>query len=100
MALPRKGSHRIVIDGTEYRWQLGKRESPGRLLSFTDRVIVQRAIGGAVLIRTLGLRWDSYDSEQEPITPRIVEEFIREGIREGWRPEESGPPVRMGKPFG
>jgi hypothetical protein len=101
MAFPRKGSHKIVVDGTEYRWRLGKRESQGQFLGFADRVLVQRANGGSVLIRTLGwLRWDSYDSKQEPITPRIIEEFIREGIREGWNPEQPGPPVRVGKPFG
>jgi hypothetical protein len=88
MTMPKKGTHQIVVDGTAYRWRIGKREQDGGL-AMGDRIVVQAADGkGSIL--TYNLPWDFCD--EPALTPRHVAEFIQNALSVGWKPDQAGPP--------
>jgi hypothetical protein len=83
MALPRKGSRRIVVEGVAYRWF-------GSTAALTAHHEEQP---GSMLIVPLGRTWIA-----PPPLPSEVADLIRQALRQGWRPTEIGPPFRLPQP--
>jgi hypothetical protein len=83
MALPRKGSRRIVVEGVAYRW-----------FGTWDALRVQHEEQpGALLIVPLGRTWLA-----PPPMPSEVADLIRQGLQRGWRPTEAGPALTLPQP--
>jgi len=53
MALPRKGSRKIVIDGVRYNWTVRNDHSPGNPRDFDLRLYVERSERPAGLLTAL-----------------------------------------------
>ena len=98
MALPKKGSRRIRVDGGDYRWTVSPDSgymvlvverataSRRRLLVYTDyRDLLTPCADGA------GFHAD----QQRRITPGYVRRCILTGRAAGWDPAKPGPDVRL-----
>jgi hypothetical protein len=100
MSLSRRNSRKIVVDDREYRW------SPSRDSGFMV-LVVQHSSGNGKKLEVVisddqhviiengsySIEYDAVD--QLLITPKLVETMIREALKAGWNPEETGPPVEL-----
>jgi hypothetical protein len=99
MAIAKRGSRRINVEGESYRWTVrprptyaqGLAESP---LSFAVEL---EKLGRTTLVVTMDRsrpdNWMLADSCV--VTPSVVERAIREAIRQGWLPSEKGCPYAL-----
>jgi hypothetical protein len=95
MAIVKKGSRRIVVDGLEYRWRVRRK-------IFIDQGLppmtcsVQRAVDrpGSILVVCFPQTHPAYvrPGEAIPATPSQVERAIRQALIQGWHPLQSGAP--------
>tara|TARA_R110002095_G_C4121928_1_gene226488 strand:+ start:312 stop:656 length:345 start_codon:yes stop_codon:yes gene_type:complete len=100
MALNKKSSRRIVVDGDIFRYKISA-TSPDVDRNFHLNVTVQRKAGGSGLeVRGLITRdfWLDISepgvktSEEYPvITPRHIRSIIQQAQQQGWQPDESRP---------
>jgi hypothetical protein len=99
MALIRKGSRRIVVDGTAYRWQLRGRPTYSQGLAWSPCTFaVEHAdTPGTTLVVTTDQPHPSnwVGREAEPVLPSGVAEAIRLAMREGWAPTASGSSLHL-----
>ena len=89
MALPKKGSRRVVVGGVTYRW----RESHGHQ-AFELRVEHFEAAGQLLFVPFAYLHLDRArpDDVYRPImTHRVLAAVVEQGLALGWRPEIQGP---------
>lgn len=93
MAIPRKGSRLITVDGTGYRWSVRPRPSYSQALGWeplTFAVELADAPGQVLSVRTALPRPDNWlGLRSEPVTPRMVERTIRAARIAGWQPHRS-----------
>ncbi|WP_406008390.1 hypothetical protein OG440_21365 [Streptomyces sp. NBC_00637] len=94
MALVRKGSRRIVVDGTAYRWRLRGRPTyfQGLAWSPCTFAVEHAATPGTTLVVTTDQPHPSnwIGREPEPALPSGVAAAIRLALRAGWAPTASG----------
>ncbi|MER5524855.1 hypothetical protein ABT075_09625 [Streptomyces sp. NPDC002677] len=94
MALVRKGSRRIAVDGTAYRWRLRGRPTYFRGVGCSPCTFaVEHAdTPGMTLVVTTDQphpnNW--IGREAEPVLPSNVAEGVRLALREGWTPTAPG----------
>lgn len=106
MALNKKGSRRLTVDGIEYRWRIRKKPSYMQGLCWTPMTYaVEAAKGsrsGTTLIVTSGQAHLSncVGVEVEPICPAHVVASIREARERGWDPIRAGSPFRLDRSAG
>ena len=96
MAIPKKGTRRIVVDATAYRWRVRSRPTycQGNAwgnLSFA--VELEDAGQTTLVVEVDASRPDNWvGAPSAVITPAIVERAIRNALQRGWRPHERGSP--------
>ena len=99
VAVVRKGSRRIVVDGRAYRWQLRSRPSYGQALCETPCTYAVEDYDrpGRTLVVTTNQPHSSnwLDRPAEPILPREVARTIRLAVERGWDPSSSGAPYSL-----
>ena len=99
MAIPKKGSRKIVVDGSTYRWLIRKRAS-------YDQVCFDGRINLAIELdekrcRTLIIYTDRTHpnnigiTEVIPVTPADIENWIREAHKLGWQSNQVGPQMHV-----
>ncbi|EJL40003.1 hypothetical protein BAG01nite_09390 [Brevibacillus agri] len=98
MALSKKGTRKITVGQTEYRWVVSP-AADGLIV-----VTIQHAEGTGQLIRVYA-KADVHDArsagasgsaptrERRAIKPSEVEAIITEAVAQGWVPEKSGAPL-------
>ncbi|TDQ52979.1 hypothetical protein [Actinorugispora endophytica] len=101
MALVKKGSRLITVDGTAYRWRTRGRptydqarfEAPA-----TFAVELAEAPGSVLVVTTPHPHTRGATGPVVPITPAAVASGVRSGLADGWRPEKPGTPhlLRVG----
>ena len=93
MSIPSKGSRKITVGTQQYRWYI--RRGPTHFqgdLAAPVTCAVESADGGSVLQITFAWnRYKHYEGAEYPVTPKDIEQCIREAIVQGWKPRESGP---------
>lgn len=96
MALVRKGSRWIVVDGWVYRWRLRGRPTyfQGVTWSPCTFSVEHAATPGATLAVITDQPHPSnwFGSEATPVLPSAVTRAIERALREGWTPSASGSP--------
>ncbi|MFI8295069.1 hypothetical protein ACIGCZ_03870 [Streptomyces nigra] len=104
MALVRKGSRIIVVDGVAYRWRLRGRPTYFQGLAWSPCTFaVEHAdTPGATLVVTTDQPHPSnwLDLEAEPVLPSPVAAAVRLALREGWTPTKPGSPFHLDQPAG
>ncbi len=94
MALPKKGSSLIRVEGAEYRWRVSRTPAHERTCSecpSARSVIVQLARGkGQRLVVHTPYGGKSPRPDDPAITPSLVQHIILAASRLGWEPQKSG----------
>lgn len=106
MALNKKGSRRIIVDGIEYRWRIRRKPSYMQGLCWTPMTYAVEAANvdqpGTTLIVTSGQAHPSnwLGVETEAIRPVHVAASIREARSQGWDPMLAGAPFSLDRSAG
>jgi hypothetical protein len=99
MALNRKGSRRIVVDGSAYRWRMRKKPTYSQGLCWSPCTYAVEHAGrpGAVLVVTTDQpRADNWVGRQgNPVRPADVARAVRVALVRGWTPELPGSPFHL-----
>lgn len=82
MALAKKGSRLIEVDGETYRWKVSADDEPG------FGIVVELADGPAQQLIL-------FVEHGNVVSPKIVRYAISEGLRQGWAPAKSGSAMRL-----
>lgn len=96
MALPKKKSRVISIDGEKYRWLVGPNDG------FNVFVAQKEGIEGRIIEVQFDTEINAYWVEfpnvgnlnLKIIKPKDSEAIIRQALQSGWNPEEKGKPIR------
>lgn len=106
MALNKKGSRRITVDGTEYRWRIRRKPTYTQGLCWTPLTfaveIADADRSGTTLVVTSGQPHPSnwFNIEAEPIRPADVAVSIREARARHWNPSGPGTPFMLDRSAG
>ncbi|MFF0157612.1 hypothetical protein ACFYRY_08750 [Streptomyces sp. NPDC005263] len=104
MALVRKGSRRIVVDGTAYRWRLRGRPTyfQGLAWSPCTFAVEQADIPGMTLVVTTNQPHPSnwLGGEAMPVLPSDLDKAIQLALHKGWNPTAPGSPFRLDQSAG
>ncbi|KAF5994572.1 hypothetical protein ACIQWL_18120 [Streptomyces mirabilis] len=104
MALVRKGSRRIVVDGRAYRWRLRGRPTYSEGLAWSPCTFaVEHADNpGTTLVVTTNQPHPSnwIGREAEPVLPSGVAAAVRLALRAGWTPTAPGSAFRLDQSAG
>jgi hypothetical protein len=93
MAMPQKGSRRIVVDGQPYRWRVPRSGTyPQLAYGAALTLAVEHAGGGAALMVVCdGARHGNWASAPgTTVTPGRVADLVRRALAAGWVPTEPG----------
>ena len=91
MALPRKGTRSITVDGTAYRWTVSPDSGYMVLVVELAREPGQRLLANfeyGDVYAPAGANAVHIVAQRTTLTPGVVARTIREGLRRGWLPAE------------
>lgn len=90
MAITGKGSRRIVVDATPYRWIVRSRPSYCQGMAWTNlsfAVECETGGGSRLHVNTDVARPDNWvEAQAATVTPSVVAQAIRQALRQGWTP--------------
>ncbi|WP_340683890.1 hypothetical protein LCL61_36100 [Amycolatopsis coloradensis] len=98
MALLRKGSRRIVVDETAYRWIVRRKAHlrTGRRIFLSYGVELEDARGAVLVVRTDHAHPVNYMGvPSKAVLPSDVERAIRLALARGWEPSAPGAQFRL-----
>ena len=95
MAIPKKGSRKIVVDDVVYRWRIRwKPTIPTQDYFLSGLLAAVELYDDPQSVLYVGCTWSSYKHypalEVEPVTPKQIESAIRNALKAGWQPERKG----------
>ncbi|SOD67554.1 hypothetical protein SAMN06297387_1324 [Streptomyces zhaozhouensis] len=104
MALPRKGSRRVVVNGTAFRWRVRRRPTYVQGMAWTPCTFAAEHAGtpGTTLVVTTDQPHPSnwLGRAARPVLPRDVAQAIEHALHHGWTPTTPGPPFHLTWPIG
>ena len=96
MAIPSKGSRRILVEGASYRWSVRARPTYTQAIAqgpLSFAVELEDSGRTTLVVTVNALRPDSWlGSTSAVITPAVVERAIRQALSQGWHPTQKGSP--------
>lgn len=99
MALSKKGSRRVIVDGEQYTWKVRRRPTYDQGLAhgpLTFTAEKSGATGSILVVDTKAARPDNWVlAPSMTITPAYVAESIREAIKRGWLAEQKSSPFNL-----
>ncbi|MFB7740778.1 hypothetical protein ACFXPM_12155 [Streptomyces sp. NPDC059095] len=99
MALVKKGSRRITVDGVAYRWRVRGRATYAQGLVWRPLAYaVERAeVTGAIMVVATNQPHPSnwFEISARPVLPADVAGAIRAAHARGWTPEKPGVPFHL-----
>ena len=94
MSIPKKGSRKINVNGTEYRWSIRKKPSYGQAINesnLTAAVELYDNPCSTLIITFPFLRPDSWISpSKKQVTPSDIKDLIEKALSKGWTPALNG----------
>lgn len=94
MAIPKKGSRKIVVNSIEYRWTIRSKPTYGQDAfgdDMTADVELAASPGQVLSITFPWMRCDNWIGNPEvPVTPKDIEACIKGALQRGWLPQELG----------
>ncbi|MFF3215451.1 hypothetical protein ACFYYB_33055 [Streptomyces sp. NPDC002886] len=104
MALVKKGSRLITVDGTTYRWRLRGRPTYDQALVWAplSYAVEHAETPGTKLVITTNQPHPSnwFGTQGSPILPAQVADSIRTALTAGWKPENPGSPFHLDQSAG
>ncbi|MEU6862207.1 hypothetical protein ABZ924_02845 [Streptomyces sp. NPDC046876] len=104
MALVKKGSRLIKVDGTTYRWRLRGRPTydQGLVMSPLAYAVEHADSPGTTLVVTTNQPHPSnwLGTPGSPVLPAQVADGIRTALSDGWTPETPGSPFHLDQSTG
>ncbi|MFD3688339.1 hypothetical protein ACFWTE_26365 [Nocardiopsis sp. NPDC058631] len=100
MALVRKGSRRISVDDTAYRWRVRRRATYSQGLGESPMTFAAELADGPGRVLVVATRHPRPDNcfrrgAAVPVTPAVVASAIRQAREEGWSPSSPGSPHHL-----
>ncbi|MFC4011598.1 hypothetical protein ACFOY2_30510 [Nonomuraea purpurea] len=99
MAIPKKGSRPITVDGTVYRWRVRHKPIRGQGNSWDPLTFaVERAEepGGVLVVSLPCARPDNWRGQRTiPVRPVLVAGCIRRAVEQGWNQSRPGSPFAL-----
>ena len=98
MAINKRGSRRIVIGASAYRWTIRPKPSDcqgNAWTALTFAVELESARGSVLLVEMDCSRpdnWTHLNQANPVVTPKLVAGAIQAAIAQGWQPKLSGKP--------
>jgi hypothetical protein len=102
MAIPKKGTRPITVDGNDYRWLVRRKPTYSQGNGWTPMTVAVSSTipNTSALVATLATNrpdaWINADSKM--ITPGEVANLIRLAIVRGWNPAAPGSPFQLNVP--
>ncbi|MFF7736564.1 MULTISPECIES: hypothetical protein [unclassified Streptomyces] len=99
MALVKKGSRRIVVDGVTYRWRVRHKPTYCQSNGWTPLTfaVEDATTAGTVLVvetdRPHPENW--FALATKPVVPADVAQAIRTALAQGWTPPANGSPFHL-----
>jgi|SRR5579859_2134716 len=97
MALPKKGSRIIQIDGIRYRWIVGPNDGYNVFVAQKDGV--EARIIEVYFKTDIDSYWTNFPNVDhlnlKIIPPKSAEMIIRQAVQLGWDPEKKGSPIKF-----
>ncbi|GGX84220.1 hypothetical protein [Streptomyces fructofermentans] len=104
MALVKKGSRLINVDGTTFRWRLRGRPTYDQGLAHSPLTYAVEHAGrpGTTLVVTTNQPHPSnwFEMQGSPILPAQVADDIRTALAAGWTPKSPGSPFHLDQSAG
>ena len=96
MAIRKKGSRPIDVDGVSYRWRIRRKATYDQWAfdygTLTVSVELADKPGTVLIAFTNHPHPDCYTTATpHPITPKHVADCVRQALSEGWQPTAKGP---------
>lgn len=104
MAIPRTGSRKVRVDGTEYRWLIRKSPTYSQA-AFGSSMSLAIELGTAgphkvLMVDLVVSRPDNWiHPHQTAVKPAMVREMIRKALAAGWVPAGPGGPFELTYPL-
>ncbi|SCG38268.1 hypothetical protein [Micromonospora coxensis] len=99
MAIPKKGSRLISVDGITYRWRIRPKPTYSQGLAettLTYAVELEQAPGSVLVVTTDSPRPDNWIVPSgKAVRPTGVADTIRAALRQGWQPDRPRPVMQM-----
>jgi hypothetical protein len=95
MAIPKKGSRTITVEGVRYRWRIRSQPTydEGAFAS-NFSIAVERAEQPSRCVLLLAADFPRPDNwlghPAKTITPRMIAASIKDALAQGWQPEQTG----------
>lgn len=94
MAIPKKGSRKIIVDDIEYRWRIRWKPSYGQGIgesNLTAAIELYENPQSPLIITFPWLRPDSWVGKtKESVTPKDIETCVKNALSQGWKPNVKG----------
>ncbi|MGW0436548.1 hypothetical protein ACWDV4_28870 [Micromonospora sp. NPDC003197] len=99
MAIPKKGSRLISVDGIIYRWRIRPKPTYSQGVAetaLTYAVELEQDPGSVLVVTTDSPRPDNWMmASGKAVRPAEVVDSIRVALRQGWRPDRPNPVMHM-----
>jgi hypothetical protein len=99
MAILKKGSRCIVIDGHNFRWRVRPRPTYSQGLCWSNLTLAVEAAdaSGSTLVVVLPQPHPSNWLQQlsSPVLPAQVADYVRQALHLGWQPTKPGKPFML-----
>ena len=92
MAIPKKGSRKIIVDNVVYRWRVRKNyRRVGEEPSLLAAVELDENPQGVLSIRFPLAKYydDWYLGAKKAVSPKHIEECIKNAVGNGWKPDDN-----------
>lgn len=94
MAILKKGSRRIVVDGHNFLWRIRQRPTYSQGLCQSNLVLAVadvEACGSTLVVTVPQPRPDNWlEQPSSPVLPSQVAGYIRQAMNQGWQPTKPG----------
>ncbi|MFE1213137.1 hypothetical protein ACFW5L_28880 [Streptomyces albidoflavus] len=106
MALTKKGSRLITVDGTTYRWRVRRKPTYAQGLCWTPLTFAVEAAGGEGPGTTLVVTTEQTHpgnwllAEPGSVRPEHVADAVREALERGWDPDRPASPFLLDRSAG
>lgn len=99
MAIPKKGSRKIVVDGIEYRWRIRWKPSYGQGIGESNLTAVVELYENPQSTLVITFPWLRLDAlvgvAEETVMPKMIKNCIKNALAQGWNPNKKGKTFKL-----